>query len=345
MMRRFVAVLVAGAFILGVAAVAYWAGTTAVVPPRVPVAANADQTYRVADGVVSKSFRVQVLASWHAVRTLLSASNGVVTSLPTESDDLAEAGDIIATISLEPVVVAVGAVPMFRPLELGVAGPDVAQFQGLLRSQGFLMGPADGRFGPLTVAATARWQRAIRAKRGPVMPGSLLFVERLPARLQVLASVGERTSVGGEFARVLADRPDFSAIVSASERAELASGMEIAVKGPEGSTWSGRLGAFSPRDDGRFSNALAGDLCGTTCGVIAIKGETALPGTIVTVPETKGPVVPMSALVQEPSGALTVTLSDGTRRPIEVLAQADGFAVVRGLEVGAIIKLPLPPSQ
>lgn len=345
MARQLVGMSVVGALVLGVAGVAYWAGTTAVVPPQIPVEAHAGQTYQVASSSVSRSFQVPVSASWHPEQTLVSAVDGVVTSVPHRSGNLAESGDIIATINLEPVVVAEGAVPMFRPLERGVEGPDVAQFQEFLRFKRFLKGPVDGRFGPATAAAAARWQRAIGAKRGLVGPGSLLFVERLPARLQVLASVAQRTSVGSEFVRVLADRPDFSANVGASERAELTTGMEIAVSGPDGAMWPGRLGTFTSRDDGRFASALTGELCGIDCAAIAVEGDTALAGAIVTVPETRGPVVPMSAIVEEPSGVLTVTLADGTRQQVEVVAEADGFAVVTGIQAGAIIELPLMPAQ
>jgi len=39
-----------------------------------------------------------------------------------------------------------------------------------------------------------------------------------------------------------------------------------------------------------------------------------------------------------------VTLSDGTTRPVRVLAEADGFAVVDGLPAGTVILLPSPPA-
>ena len=72
-------------------------------------------------------------------------------------------------------------------------------------------------------------------------------------------------------------------------------------------------------------------------------GETALSGQIVLVPDTSGVVVPASALVQQPSGALAVTLADGTSRSVRIVVEADGFAVVEGLDTGLIIKLPEAP--
>ena len=56
-------------------------------------------------------------------------------------------------------------------------------------------------------------------------------------------------------------------------------------------------------------------------------------------------VSPLSAVVLQPSGERAVTLLDGTRRPVEVVVQADGFAVVDGLEPGSEIQLPMPPGS
>ena len=83
-----------------------------------------------------------------------------------------------------------------------------------------------------------------------------------------------------------------------------------------------------------------GGRCGPTCNRIPILGETALTGSVTLVPETSGVVVPTSALILEPSGGLTVTLKSGEKLPVEVIAEADGFAVVDGLESGAAYPTP-----
>lgn len=345
MVGRVATIVVGSAILVGVAGAAYWAGTNAVVPPELPAEDHALQTYTVEAGTVARSIRVPVTASWSTTRTLFAGTDGVVTSVAHGAGAYAESGDVIATVDLEPLVVATGAVPMFRTLRQGVEGPDVAQFQRLLRTQGFFRGSAGGRFGAATVAATKRWQRSVGAEDdGIVAPGSLLFVDRLPARLEVLAVVGQRIGAGSDLVRVLDDRPDFVATVGASQRAELTSGTPVTIGAPGGGTWPGVLGSFEQLEDGRYSVEITGGLCGGGCDLVPVGDETALIGTIELVPQTTGVVVPTSALVQQPSGDLAVTLTDGTVRSVRVVAEADGFAVVEGLEPGTIIALPSAPG-
>ncbi len=345
MLRRVATIVVGGAILVGVVGAAYWAGTNAVVPPALPVEDHALQTYTVEAGTVARSIRVPVTASWSTTRTLFAGTDGVVTSVAHGAGAYAEPGDVIATVDLEPLVVATGAVPMFRTLRQGVEGPDVAQFQRLLRTLGFYRGSANGRFGAATVTATKRWQRSVGAEDdGIVATGSLLFVDSLPARLEVLAVVGQRIGAGSDLVRVLDDSPDFVATVGGSQRAELTSGTPVAIGAPGGGTWPGVLGSFDPLDDGRYSVEITGGLCGGGCDLVPVGDETALTGTIELVPQTTGVVVPTSALVQQPSGDLAVTLTDGTVRRVRVVAEADGFAVVEGLEPGTIIQLPSAPG-
>lgn len=343
-MRRAVSLLVSCAVIVGVAGAAYWAGTNAVVPPEMPVAAHTSETYTVETGTVGRSVRVSVAAKWSTTRTLYAALDGTVTSVGHQAGNAAQPGDVLLTVNLEPVVVAGGAVPMFRTLEQGVDGPDVAQFQRLLRSLEFFPGPADGVFGPATAAATKRWQRSIGATAdGTVESGSLLFVDALPARMAVVPSVGARIGAGTELVRVLGHTPRFTVTVSGSQRAELRSGVTIAIDSPGGGTWTGTLGSFEQLGDGRYMASLTGALCGDACDRIPVDGETALSGQIVLVPDTSGVVVPVSALVQQSSGTLAVTLADGTSRAVTIVVEADGFAIVGGLDAGSIIALPKAP--
>jgi peptidoglycan hydrolase-like protein with peptidoglycan-binding domain len=327
-----------------VASIAYWAGTNAVLPPELPMEEQKATTYAVATGTVERSINLQVTAAWSTRRTVLAGADGTITGVPHEAGAVAAAGDVIATIDLEPVVVAEGAVPMFRLLERGVSGPDVAQLQRLLRDEGFLSGPADGVFGPITQAAVKRWQRSIDAPAdGVVEPGSLLYVAGLPVRLAVVPSVGDRVTVGSGLVDVLGERPTFRALIGPSQRVEVVTGMTVSVTGPGGEMWQGSLGALEVEPDGRYSALLTGDLCGSRCGVIAVAGETVLSGSIELVPETSGIVVPTSALVLLPSGGASVELADGTTVVVRIVAEADGFAVVEGLAAGQRILLPGPP--
>jgi hypothetical protein len=333
--------------VLGLVAVGglgYWAGANAVVPPELPLDEHETLTYEVATGAVERTIKIAVSASWSTTRTLFAGSDGVVTSVVHEPGAIAQAGEVVATIDLEPVVVADGPIPMFRTLQHGVEGPDVAQFQRLLATLGYFDDPADGRFDAATEAATRLWQRSTGAPEdGGVDPGALLFVEGLPVRLEILAIVGQRIGIGSEFVHVLGNRPTFVAKVGSSQRAELVTGMTVTIAGPEGETWTGKLGPFEVEPDGRYASTLSGELCGEECDSVAVGGETALGGSIELVPKTEGVVVPTSALVEQPSAGLAVALADGGIAPVSIVAEADGFAVVEGIEPGTVIVLPSPP--
>jgi peptidoglycan hydrolase-like protein with peptidoglycan-binding domain len=342
--RRLASLAVSVAAVVAVAAVAFWAGMNAVVPPELPIDEHPATTYAVETGTVSRALELPVTAAWSTTSTLPDATEGTITSVAHSTGSAASAGDVLLTIDLEPVVVAKGTVPMFRRLERGVRGPDVAQLQQLLRDEGFLAGPADGAFGPVTEAAVKRWQRATRATvDGVVDQGDLLFISSLPVRMAVVPATGDRVVPGSELVHVLGERPTFRALISASQRREVATGMTVSIAGPGGAIWRGTLGTVDVQPDGRYTALLGGNLCGDDCQPIAVTGETELKARIELVPVTAGIVVPTSALVLQPSGGVAVTLADGTLVAVRTIAEADGFAVVEGLVTGQRIRLPEPP--
>lgn len=74
---------------------------------------------------------------------------------------------VAALVLLGAAVVVPGPVLAARLLALGAAGPDVLDLQQRLREAGFDPGPADGVFGPRTLAAV----RAFQAARGLAVDG------------------------------------------------------------------------------------------------------------------------------------------------------------------------------
>jgi peptidoglycan hydrolase-like protein with peptidoglycan-binding domain len=348
MMRRAIGILLSLAVLAGVAVAGYWAGTNAVVPPSLPLQSHDPMTYTVHTGSVGSTTKISVAASWSTTRTLHAGRGGTVTSVLLAGGAEAADGTVIASIDLAPVVVATGSVPMFRTLQYGIDGPDVAQLQKLLAAKGFFSGAIDGHFGWATMTATELWQGSIGASEdGVVDAGALVFVPSLPARMALVPAVGDRVDQGGDLVKVLGSAPDFVAAISASDRASLRSGQAISIAAPNGGTWPGTLGTFEPVTNGvpgSYKAQIDGALCGSDCGLVPVVGETALTSTIELVPKTSGPVVPTSALVVQPSGDSALTMADGSTRMVTIVAEANGFAVVKGIEVGAVIRLPSPPG-
>jgi hypothetical protein len=56
-------------------------------------------------------------------------------------------------------------------------------------------------------------------------------------------------------------------------------------------------------------------------------------------------VIPVAGILTNPDGATSVRLADGTSVDVEVLAVADGLAVVEGVSEGDVILLPVEESQ
>lgn len=344
-MRRlpaWVGFLVIGAL---VAVLAFWAGSVVVAPPTLPESVAQVETYEVQAGSVGRVERLPVAATWQPVGIVHAARDGVLTSVVLTPGDVVSSGTTLATVDLEPVVVATGQVPMFRTLRDGVTGPDVQQLQDLLVAGGYLAGPVDGDFGPETTAATKDWQAAMGAPvTGEVAPGSVVFVPSLPTRMRVVASVGDRLSPDGDLAWLLEDAPRFQATIESGRRGDLGTGDAITIEAPDGSAWVGALGEFVSQEGmGGYLVDVAGVDCGTACDSVPLVGETMLAGSVVSVPETAGLVVPASALVRQASGDPAVTLADGSQQVVTVVAEADGFAVVEGIEPGTRIQLPARP--
>jgi peptidoglycan hydrolase-like protein with peptidoglycan-binding domain len=328
-----------------VASISFWAGASVFVPPQLPLADPGERIYQVGIGTVERSLQVTVAASWPVRRTTAAVRDGVVTTVDHASGGLAMNGDVVATVDLVPVVIAEGAIPMFRTLELGVEGPDVAQLQQLLVALGFGSESVNGRFDDETRRAVIRWQRSLKTSSdGVVEDGTLVFLDVVPIRLSVLPQVGERIHPGAGLLEVLDHRPSFVMTAPAWQRAEIASGQEILITAPSGSIWRGSIGPFTPADDGRIAAAILGDPCLEDCGELDIEGETILRATIPRVPPTTGVLVPSSALVLLPSGDRAVVSPDGSSLRVRVVAEADGLAIVDGVSVGSRILLPELPQ-
>lgn len=328
-----------------VAGLAFWAGSVVLAPPTLPESVAQVETYEVQAGTVGHVERLPVAATWQPVGVVHAGRDGMLTSIILDPGATVPTATTVATVDLEPVVVATGEVPMFRPLRGGVSGPDVRQLQDLLLADGYLAQPADGTFGPETVAATRAWQAAIGAPAtGEVAPGSVVFVPSLPIRMRVVAAVGDQLSPESDLVWLLEDAPRFQATVEAGRRGDLATGDAITIDAPDGSAWAGTLGEFVSQEGvGGYLVDVEGVDCGRACGTVPLAGQTMLAGSVVSVPETSGPVVPTSALVRQASGDQTVTLADGSSQAVTVVADADGFAVVEGLEPGTRIQLPSAP--
>jgi peptidoglycan hydrolase-like protein with peptidoglycan-binding domain len=277
----------------------------------------------------------------------------VVTSVAIVPGDDVLAGDVLYAVDLRPVVVAEGATPMFRDLGLNSEGPDVAQLQELLASLGFYSGEIDGDFGTGVRAAVREWQDSLGLEDdGVIRRGDVVFVSSLPARV-VLAdevTVGAPLAGGEVVVRELVGDPEFAIPLSPEQRSLVPLSADVFVTF-DGGVWPGRI-VEAVEDELRGELLLVlegvdgGAVCGSDCAAaVPLLGETSFSTEIVVVPETEGPVIPVAGILTDPDGSTSVRLADGTTVEVEVLAVADGLAVVEGVSAGDVILLPVEESQ
>lgn len=329
-------------------AAGWWAGRAALEPPQDPLAAPEPVAVEVAEGTVGRTLGLSASASWGTVGVIRAPVGGVVTSVDVDAAAPLGEGSRIASVNLVPTFAAAGAVPVFRDMAAGNRGADVAQLEAFLARAGYDPGIQDGVFSAATVRAVRAWQAAVGAGvTGTVSLGSLVFVPQLPARARPLIEVGVNVAAGESVAELVAAAPTFTMGLTDDQVALTPPGTVVRLTAPEG-TWEARAGLID-RDplDGNPRLTLEGvdgaPVCADTCSVVPVVGESSYSAQVVIVPEVTGPVVPVGAVRTDPDGSRFVVTDAGDEVPVEVLASADGQAVVQGVDVGVRVLLPAVP--
>lgn len=335
------------ALLAAVGAVGYWAGRVAFDRSE-DLIQNQEEpvVYVVETGSVSRSLSFTAVANWPLEPAGRYAGSGVVTSVEVLAGSRVSAGQVLYSVDLRPVVVAEGAVPMFRSLDLRDEGADVAQLQEMLATLGFYDGEVDGDFGTSTRRAVRDWQESLGIEdTGVVGPGDLIFVESLPSRVALSESVtrGARISDGEVVVSSVHANPVFSIPIS-PEQADLVSlSANVRIAYSSG-IWEAQVDRAVETDQGQLdlllSNPSGGPVCRYDClDWVSLEGSTNFRAEVVVVPKTTGPVVPVGALRSDAANQPAVTLADGTLVPVTILQSANGMAVVDGIDPGTEIVL------
>lgn len=343
--RWLVPVAWAGTVVLAATA-GLWAARATLETPSIAVTPDTPLLYTVTEGTVSRVMSFTAAARWQSVPLARNAASGTLTTVDVQPGDRVEVGQRLYTVDLRPVTAAEGAVPAFRDLADGATGTDVEQLQAFLAAVGHYGGAASGAFDAATASAVRTWQRAIGITAdGVVRRGDLLFFPGLPARVTPADAlqVGAPISAGETAIEALPEAPTFT-ITLGLEQADLVPLVTTVLVHHTGGTWQGSIASSTATPAGELVLTLVGpdatSLCGDQCGAVPIGDEAALyTADLIAVPETTGPVVPVSALRTRPDGSAAVVTADGREITISILAAAEGRAVVSGIAVGTTIRL------
>jgi peptidoglycan hydrolase-like protein with peptidoglycan-binding domain len=335
--------------IVAALAVGVVAGRATFVPPQVAAPSEAPQTYTVVEATVGASSAFPATVRWPTHPVATAGTAGTVTSVALRAGDTVEAGTVLYSVDLRPVVAAQGAVPSFRDLAQGAEGEDVAQLQRLLVAGGHLSGQPSGRFDARTTTAVKAWQAALgRERTGTVATGDVVYVPTLPARLLLADAVrvGAHLSAEQEVLSVADAAPRFTLEVGSGQQADAipTTGSVVEVSGPGAQPWSATVTGSSASETGAVTLTLEGPegapVCGTECELVPFSADDlTYPARVVTAPEVTGPAVPLAALGTAADGSQFVSGPNGERVPVTVAASDGSRAVVDGIEVGDVVLL------
>jgi peptidoglycan hydrolase-like protein with peptidoglycan-binding domain len=350
-MNRVVATLVALVLVAAAGLAGWWAASVALAPPEDPLEGQTvdEIAYEVGVETIGRELRFQALAEWTTLDGPINRAVGIVTSVAIEPGVVVAAGDTLYFVHLRPVVIAVGATPMFRDLDQGSEGPDVAQLQALLVDLGFMEGEAEGVFEASTRRAVEDWQESLGLDgTGSVRIGDVMFVEGLPRPVVPgEAVVSGRQLVGGEEAlRLLPEGPRFWIPLSSDQRALVPSDAPVLVEYSEGEWEAVTVKLVDSTQTFGIEYILAapdgGPVCGAGCAsAVPIIGVSDFEVRVVVIPETTGPGIPVAAIHTGANGNLFVRLASGGEEvPVTVIESTGGTAIVEGIDAGEVVLVP-----
>lgn len=344
--RRRIVMIVAWSLSLVVAlGLGWWAALQATRPPVANTPTIQEVTVAVAQGTVSVEQAYGINVEWPTHPLGVNGSGGTLTSLAlSASGSLVHEGDTLYSVDLAPVVAVEGSIPAFRDLRPGSNGADVKQLQRFLTHAGLLKAPVNGRYGSATARAVSRWSVGLGVGATSIVPlGRIVFLPSLPVNLAPAPDlrVGARVSPGQELLVGADAAPEFSFRVLPEAVSRTTPGMVVQIEA-SGDQWSGEVDHLEAATDetGGMIAVLrpvkgSDSICGMECAQdLQLGAKTVLPGTLVLVPETNGPEVPTAAITTDASGSTFVTLENGKRKAVRILASSDGRSVVDGIKVG-----------
>ncbi len=298
-------------------------------------------------GTLGEEYAVPISLEWDQDLSLpFLGDTGVVTALSAESGGFASvaSGSAIGTVDGEPVVVIEGEHPAYRPMELGVAGIDVAQLQDHLASAGFLAAAdADGSFGPTTAQAVREWWETLGVRDRDTVPnGSVIFAGDLPRLVSTDPSVrvGELIATGAPFLVGVSSTPVATVtLTEIQENRFLAEGATFVVNDPTGAEVEMTVLGTQIRDRAtEIELALPPDeFDGWRNLTLSPGNPTRLSGRMVVTPATEGTIVPAAALNGLADSDATLRLAGGGTVDVKVVAVVGGQAIVEPLDPGTVV--------
>ncbi|WP_165877415.1 peptidoglycan-binding protein [Agromyces fucosus] len=306
-------------------------------------------TTAVTRGDLTERVRFNGRLGYGTTQELGTTLGGTITWLP-DAGAVLDRGATMFRVDDDPVVLLLGALPMWRPFAEGMDdGPDVLQLEQNLAALGFFEREPDSEFAGSTAAAIERWQKSLGLEQtGSIEPGRIVFapapVRVAERKLQVGAGAGPSViAVSDTVKRVNAFLPPNLEPIAPV-------GTQVQLTLPGGGTVQGTVsavGAPVEQDDDQGGKKLKLPITITLDDPAAADGldDVGVSGELAAVRREDALLVPVTSLLARTGGGFAVEIVEkGAVKTVtvELGLFADGLVEVTGgeLEAGDEVVVP-----
>ena len=284
---------------------------------------------------------------------------GTITSTAAEGSTVAR-GQALYAVDQRPVILLYGGVPAYRPLQLGIVGDDVRQFEENLRAVGYLGFTIDQTYSDATDRAVRRWQHDLGMEQtGVVGLGRIVFLGDGIRVAEVRARPGDAAAPEQPVLTYTGTTRVVTAAVDADQRALAVPGSDVTVTMPgNGQVVATIAGvgmvatAAEPADWGGVVPQESATTFAVTCTIADQQALAGLDGASVTVAlvgqrRENVLAVPVAALLALREGGYGVQVVTGSTTDIVTVETglfAGGLVEVSGpdLAEGTVVAVPAP---
>ncbi|MEV6236017.1 peptidoglycan-binding protein [Lentzea sp. NPDC051838] len=275
----------------------------------------------------------------------VKGATGIVTKLPAVGQ-VTELGKELYRVDDQPVVVFIGATPLFRALDTpGLKGSDVAVLIENLAALGYQVGvrpkdAAKAELTPAVVDAVKKWQKALGVEQtGVLQPGRVLVLDRPMRVAAVKAQLGAAASE--ELFEITPTTRLITLEVPVSEAGAVKATMPVTIVRPDSREVPGKVASVSSAPPAQNGGGPKTDITVTPDNPADVADLDTAPVRLKFTTESRTGVltVPLAALIALKEGGYAVQLPSGALKAVKTglysqdKVEISGDGITDGLEV------------
>lgn len=272
--------------------------------------------------------------------SVVNQAQGTITALPSIGQVVRQ-GQVMYRVTNAPVILLYGRVPASRSLSEGLIGPDVAELNADLVRLGYTTWANLGTDTDYYSWATAYAVEQLQAHLGTTVNGSLALGQAvfLPSAV-VITGYGQGTVPGGTvmagsvLLTASSERPVVTINLDAAQEGEVKRGEHVSITLPDGASTPGVVSSVSSIATSSGSSSpptIAVQVSLTDPEAAANLSQAPVQVTITTGSVSNALVVPVDALLAQPSGQYAVEVIGAGGRHYEVTVTTGLFDDAAGL--------------